>query len=383
VKRARVLITNANSDAGLSAACSLVRAGYEVSSADAVDMPFGAKSRFIDGHHVLANGTPDAYASSLLALVDRIRPDVLLPLGQQSTEGSAAMHEQLCAITALNVAGSEAIAAANDKQISSASLEALGIPCAQVLSCDDAVAALATDPELTLVVKPRANLGSARGVRYVKSRGDLDDALAECRACYGEPLIQEFVPGGPESVKTAILLYSGESRLVAAFTAVKRRQWPTTGGLTVVSTSTRDEALVEQVKPFFQHWKWRGPAEVEFKHDARTGENKVIEINPRFPAYLRFAGHCGLDLPTIAVRIALDRDVRPLAYPSYRVGVTYVNPGLLIRTAAWHARHSGLAELPEIISQFGAGSQCAAGLLRDPIPVFGRILGGLINPMTT
>jgi predicted ATP-grasp superfamily ATP-dependent carboligase len=81
-----------------------------------------------------------------------------------------------------------------------------------------------------------------------------------------------------------VLLYSRDSRLVAAFTTAKKRQWPTTGGLTVVSRSTRDEAIIEQVKPFFEHWKWKGPAEIEIKWDALTGVNKVIEINPRVPA---------------------------------------------------------------------------------------------------
>ncbi len=377
MSRTRVLMTNATSDAGLSAARALARAGYDVSSADVVAMPYGVKSRFISAHHVLANGTADAYAASLLDVVDRIRPEVLLPLGAQSTLGSAALGERLSAMTALNVPDREAIAVANDKSASMASLDALGIPCAQVHLYADAVTALSGDPALTLVVKPRANVGAARGVRYVRTPGELDDAIAACRATYGEELIQEFVPGGPETMKTVVLLYSRDSRLVAAFTTTKKRQWPTTGGLTVVGRSTRDEAIVELVRPFFEHWKWKGPAEVEIKRDARTGVHKVIEINPRFPAYFRFADRCGLDLATIAVRLALKEDVAPLDYPAYRVGVTYVNPGLLMKSAGWHVRRTGMAEVPRIITEFGAGFQCAVDMLRDPLPLLGRTLGDL------
>ncbi len=376
MSRTRVLMTNANSDAGLSAARSLVRAGYDVSSADVVDMPYGVKSRFISAHHILANGTADAYAASLLDVVDRIRPDVLLPLGAQSTLGSAVLRERLDAMTALNVPDQNAIAVADDKFASMASLEALGIACAQIHSYADAVTALSGNPALTLVVKPRANVGAARGVRYVNTRGELDDAIAACRASYGDAVIQEFVPGGPETMNTAVLLYSRESRLVAPFTTMKKRQWPTTGGLTVVSRSTRDEAIVELVNPFFEHWKWRGPAEVEVKRDSRTGEQKVIEINPRFPAYFRFADRCGLDLATIAVRLALKEDIAPLDYPSYRVGVTYMNPRLLMKSAGWHVRRTGVAEVPRIVTELGAGFQCAVDMLRDPLPLLGRTLKG-------
>lgn len=361
-----MLITNATSDAGLSAARSLVRAGYDVASADVVHMPYGVKSRFISDHHVLANDSADAYATALIDLVDRIRPDALLPMGARSALASAAVRERLEIITALNVPDREAIAVANDKSALIASLDRLGIPCAQIHSYPEAVRALSENAELTLVVKPRANVGSARGVQYVKTRRELDDAIVACRANYGDALIQEFVPGGPETMKTALLLYSRDSRLVAALTTAKKRQWPTTGGLTVVSRSTRDEAIIEQVKPFFDHWKWKGPAEVEIKCDARTGVNKVIEINPRFPAYFRFAERCGLDLATIAVRLALKEDVTPLDYPAYRVGVTYVNPALLMKSASW-----------DIITDLGAGFQCAMDMLRDPLPLLGRVLHGL------
>lgn len=377
MNRTRVLITNATSDAALSVARSLARAGYDVTSADIVGIPSSLKSRFISTHHVLANDSADDYATSLLDLVDRIRPDVLLPLGARAALATAAQREQLDALTALNVPDHEAIAVANDKSASIAGLNELGIPCAQVHSYADAVTALSEKAALTLVVKPRANVGAARGVRYVKTRGELDDAIAACQACYGDALIQEFVPGGSETMKTALLLYSRDSCLVAALTTAKKRQWPTAGGLTVVSRSTRDETIIEQVKPFFDSWKWKGPAEVEIKRDTRTGVNKVIEINPRIPAYLRFADRCGLDFATIAVRLALKEDVVPLEYPAYRVGVTYMNPGLLMKSASWHVRRTGVAEVPRIITEFGAGFQCAVDMFLDPLPLLRRMLIGL------
>ena len=377
MRRTRVLITNATSDAGLSVVQSLVRSGYHVESADVVHMPFGVKSRFVSAHHVLANSTEYVYAAALLDLVDRIHPDVFLPVGMREISANAGWREAMGAMTALNVSDTQAVEVTNDKSASIASLEDLGVACARVYSYADAASVLSADTDATLVVKPKANIGAARGVSYVKTEGELDNAIARCGESYGGALIQEFVRGGSEAMKTVVLLYSPESRLVAAFTTSKIREWPTTGGLTVVSRSTRDQAIVEQVAPFFEHWQWKGPAEVEIKCDNLTGENKVIEINSRFPSYLRFAHHCGLDIATMAVRLALKEDVRPLDYPAYRVGVTYMNPGLLIKSAAWHSRRTGVAELPQILSEFGEGFACTLDMLRDPLPFLGRAIADL------
>ncbi len=371
-----MLITDAMSDGSLWAARSLARAGYDVQAAGVMDIPFGIKSRFASAWHKLPGGSDSIYEAGLLDLVKRVQPDVLLPIGMRSVFASAALREQLSAITALNVPDGEAAAVVNDKSASMASLEALGIPSARVFAREDAYTALSGQATVTLVVKPKANVGAARGVRYVRTRGELDEAMDQPRT-YGEPFIQEFVPGAPNEMKTVVLLYSGESRLIAALTTRKKRQWPPAGGLTVVSESTFDESIVEQVKPFFEHWKWRGPAEVEIKRDNLTGVHKVIEINPWFPAYVRFTEHCGLDLATTAVRLALKEDVRALEYPSYRLGVTYMNPALLTRSAGWQLRRKGMAGLPGIISDFSAGFRCATDMLRDPMPVIGRVLNQL------
>jgi Predicted ATP-grasp enzyme len=174
-------------------------------------------------------------------------------------------------MTAVNIPDVDAFRVADDKSASMTSLAALGIPCARVYTRDAAMSSFTERSTLTFVVKPNANVGSARGVRYVKTPRELDDAIDDCQARFGRPLIQEYVPGDPTEMKTVVLLYSKRSRLVAAFTTRKKRQWPPAGGLTVISESTDDKAIVEQVRPFFDHWHWNGAAEVELKRDCISG----------------------------------------------------------------------------------------------------------------
>ena len=56
--------------------------------------------------------------------------------------------------------------------------------------------------------------------------------------------------------------------------------------------------------PFFESLRWRGPAEVELKIDARDGEAKVIEVNPRLPGYVGFP-IAWVHLPRSRLQVAL------------------------------------------------------------------------------
>jgi hypothetical protein len=174
-------------------------------------------------------------------------------------------------------------------------------------------------------------------------------------------------------MKTVMLLFDRDGAPAAAFTARKVRQWPQTGGATAVSRSTADAGLVDSVLPFFRAVGWRGAAEVELKHDARDGRDKVIEINPRFPGYARFPWHCGLDLPLLAARLALG-DAAPAVLPDYRTGETYVAPTLFARTVREDARTVGLVRsLRRAWADARGGGAIVRGMLADPLPLVVRM----------
>jgi predicted ATP-grasp superfamily ATP-dependent carboligase len=378
MSRTRVLVTSAMGDAGLAAVRSLARSGFEVHSADISPMPFGKKSRYVSAHHVLADSPPGAHGQALLDLVKTIHPDVLLPIGSRGVAASLEHYEALRNETALSLPDRDAVATANNKSAAIERCESLGIPSARVYSNAEAEEVLSSGGGNTaIVVKPQTNVGAARGVTYVDSVEKLRANADACAKRYGAPLIQEYVPGDVNDMRTVVVLFSHESELIAAFTTAKRRQWPATGGLTVVSHSTDDPALVDRVLPFFRSTRWRGPAEVELKRDPRTGVEKVIEINPRFPAYLRFAAFCGLDLPTLAARLAMLAPEEPRPYPSYSIGRMYMNPGLLLKSALWHARRRSPRELRKVVAEFGTGFPLVLEMLGDPYPFVGRALEDL------
>jgi hypothetical protein len=325
---------------------------------------------------VLRETNQAEFEAGLLDLLDRVRPDFFLPLSSRSTFVASRHRESLEGVTKANVPPLDGFLAAYHKDICAAECRQLGIPCPTSYSLEQAKAVLGRDRDTLLVVKPDCDAGGARGVSYVQDREKLAVAVRECTTRFRGVLIQEYVPGPVEAMKTVVVVFSQDSQLVAAFTTQKLVQWPATGGATAVSISTADERLVKLVLPFFRKWKWRGPAEVELKTDARTGQDMVIEINPRFPGYLRFPLECGLDLPAIVTGVAAPGKVIPLPFPSYRVSIEYHNPLLIFWSFLSFLRsgsqRSGerLAGMREVMKALPV----ALHNLRDPLSLLGRVL---------
>ena len=371
----RAFITNASEDAGVVAARSLEKAGFDVYGADMRRVPRAARSRHLRSYTALNRADGRERDAELMRLIIESRADVFVPFGTRGVLTAIRHRDELAEHTALNIVDATAFMTAFDKLRCTAECERLGIPYAPVFSTEEALTHLERAPtDTVLVVKPRWDVGSGSGVQYVRDRSALAAAIKLCTEHYGGFLVQEFIPGGADAMKTVLLMFARDGRLAATFTTRKVRHWPLTGGSTAASVSTHERELVDLVLPFFEKWAWRGPAEVELKLDARDGRHKVIEINPRFPAYMRFPWHCGLDLPTLAARLSLG-DTADDELPRYRTGVTYVAPTLFLRTLRDDRRARGtLKALLGAARDARRGAPVVLGMLADPLPLIFRTL---------
>jgi predicted ATP-grasp superfamily ATP-dependent carboligase len=83
--------------------------------------------------------------------------------------------------------------------------------------------------------------------------------------------------------------------------------------------SFHDEVMEELGTRLLRALDWRGVAMVEFKRDRRTGEYKLLEVNPRFWGSLPLALHCGVVFPVYQAQLALGLTPDPPAgYPTGR-----------------------------------------------------------------
>jgi len=109
-----------------------------------------------------------------------------------------------------------------------------------------------------------------------------------------------------------------------------------TGAVTIKKLTTTDigkiwtgitiehKAMTEVAQKFIAKTKWKGPFELECMVD---GNNVyMIEINPRFPAWVYFATGVGINLPQHLVDIANGKIVEPqLEYPSGKMYVRFTD----------------------------------------------------------
>ena len=308
--RPLAVVDGAAQDPGIVSCGSLRRAGFRVIGIDSLALPLGLRSRSCDALRWV--DPDDGAAAGRLALLRHWRPDVYLPVGNRGMRFAVGHRQELEALTALLIPSEDGHRQAWNKRLCQLSCQQLGIAVPAVFSPDQAREHLLACPDRPLVVKPCWDAGAALGQWRLQRPDELSEALERCRSGFGgpglEPLIQEWVPGPATAMRSLLLGFDHHGGLIDAVAIRKRRQWPRQGGVTASARLCDDreiEELLAAVLPFFRHYRWRGPAEVEFKREAGTNRPMLIEINPRLPAWLRYAVHCGFDLPQALAREAL------------------------------------------------------------------------------
>jgi len=131
------------------------------------------------------------------------------------------------------------------------------------------------------------------------------------RSKWGVPVvIQEFIVGEEYDVAA---VGDGKGGLVGAVPMRKMqltdkgKAW---GGITI-----REPKLNDFIADVMQKLRWRGPCEFEIMKAPRNGEYFLLEINPRFPAWLYLAVGAGRNLGWAAVMLALGEKVGPMPPP--------------------------------------------------------------------
>jgi len=136
-------------------------------------------------------------------------------------------------------------------------------------------------------------------------------------AKWGLPIIiQQFVLGSEVNV-TAI--GDGKGNMVGA--VPMRKQFITDKGKAWAGISLDDDKLMNAAKKLIASTKWRGGMELEYIKSA-DGEYYLLEINPRFPAWVYLAVGCGQNHPEALVKLALGEKVE--SYNTYNVGKMFI-----------------------------------------------------------
>jgi D-aspartate ligase len=183
-------------------------------------------------------------------------------------------------------------------------------------------------------------------------------------------MLQEYIPGGDDSVWMFNGYFNEQSECLIGFAGRKLRQHPVYTGATSLGICLRNDAVESTTKKLMKAVGYRGVLDIGYRFDARDGQYKALDINPRVGATFRlFLAQNGMDV----VR-AMYLDLTGQAVPSApaREGRKWVaEDGDLI--SLYHYLRDGKITLFEWVRSF-KGVQEGAWFASDDLAPFGRML---------
>ncbi|MFW5740263.1 MAG: ATP-grasp domain-containing protein [Myxococcota bacterium] len=290
----------------------LIGLGY-----DALDPGFYAEG-LLDGGAILPY--PSAGREPMLTALSRVKRelgvDAIIPTLDSEMRALAAAESDLQALgIRIFVPAVEQLERASKARLHNlASSPGVEVPESEPISSTDAIPKLIKRFGLPVVMK-----GVYYGGEIVHNEADAIHAFHRFVATWGVPVVmQRYIPGEEYDVAA---IGDGEGGLVGA--VAMRKMMITDKGKGWCGITVDNPALIEMTRAVVAALKWRGPLEVEILRRQDSGDLYVIEINPRFPAWIHLSTGAGQNLPYACALLALGQPV-PTPMPAYRAGTIFV-----------------------------------------------------------
>lgn len=127
--------------------------------------------------------------------------------------------------------------------------------------------------------------------------GASDDRTAASDDRTARVMLQEYVPGGREADRFFGGYCDAGSVCRFGYTGVKERSYPPHAGLTSLGQATEDRPLRAEMERLLKELSYRGLMDLDLRRDARDGEYRLLDFNPRLAAQFRVAEDAaGLDV---------------------------------------------------------------------------------------
>jgi carbamoyl-phosphate synthase large subunit len=317
----RVLVTGAGGPAGVAVIRSLMkRSDVEVFSADMDGWASGLYLVPAERRRIVPRGLDPQFVDEIIALCAADRIDVLFSTVDFELPSLAARRDEL-GDTVLAAPSLETLTVTLDKFLLSERVSAHArVPVTRLVGPSSA----AEEWLFPIIVKPRRGAGS-RGVRLVHDRAALD-ALGDDDSL----IAQELLPGDEFSVD----VFADSAGAVIA--AVPRTRTRVDSGVSIAGRTVRNDELESTAAAVARAIALSGVANVQLRYDV-NGVAALLEVNPRFPGAMPLTIAAGVDMPSLALDLALGRELpahvpfRELANVRYLEDV-FVDPAEILHS---------------------------------------------------
>lgn len=164
-------------------------------------------------------------------------------------------------------------------------------------------------------------------------------AFYKIQAKWGLPIIvQEFINGTEINIAA---LGDGEGKAISVIPM--RKLYITDKGKAWSGITIDDPSYIELARKFIEVTKWRGGCELEIMQ-SDDGKPYIMEVNPRFPAWIYLTAAAGQNQPASLVKMAMGQKVD--AFTEYEIGKIFIRYAWeLITDISEFQKISGTGEL--------------------------------------
>ena len=128
-------------------------------------------------------------------------------------------------------------------------------------------------------------------------------------------MLQEYIPGGDDSVWMFNGYFNEKSECKFYITGKKIRQAPVYTGYTSLGICVKNKIVGESTKLFMKEIGYKGILDIGYRFDRRDGKYKVLDVNPRIGATFRlFVATNGMDTARAAYLDLLGKQI-PFSQP--------------------------------------------------------------------
>lgn len=227
------------------------------------------------------------------------------------------------------------------------------------------------DGDPPFVIKPAIKehflYATGRKAWRADTRRDLAARVREAADLIGtrEVIVQELIPG-PGSAQLAFCAFFKDGGTRARMVVRRLRQHPPEFGRASTYVETiEDTGLDEPSERFLRSIGYYGLVELEYKYDSRTGQAKLLDVNPRTWGYHDLGRRAGVDF---AAHLFADQTGQPAPDPGTAApGVSWIRMATDLPTSALELARGSLRWRPYVRSLRAAGAE-SVWARDDPLP---------------
>jgi len=178
-------------------------------------------------------------------------------------------------------------------------------------------------------------------------------------------MLQEYIPGGDDTIWMFNGYFDERSECRAAFTGQKLRQYPVHVGATSLGLQLANPTVARLTTDFMKAVGYRGILDVGYRYDARDGVYKLLDPNPRIGQTFRlFVDRHGMD---VARCLYLDLTAQPLPAVEPIEGRKWVVENKDFESCVAY-RREGQLTVGQWLASYGGVDEGAWFAWDDPVP---------------